>query len=78
MKVFHPNIHIVSNYMDFDEDVRQISFGLGMDMGWEPQPGHFTLNSNPSLGGEGAGGVLASVSSGSIYLFIFASKHPYF
>uniref|UniRef100_A0A8C7B7F4 5'-nucleotidase, cytosolic IIIB n=1 Tax=Neovison vison TaxID=452646 RepID=A0A8C7B7F4_NEOVI len=23
MKVFHPNIHIVSNYMDFDEDVEE-------------------------------------------------------
>uniref|UniRef100_A0A673V617 5'-nucleotidase, cytosolic IIIB n=1 Tax=Suricata suricatta TaxID=37032 RepID=A0A673V617_SURSU len=23
MKVFHPNIHIVSNYMDFDEDVAE-------------------------------------------------------
>lgn len=27
-KVFHPNIHIVSNYMEFDEDVSCISLGL--------------------------------------------------
>ncbi|KAI2582976.1 NT5C3B isoform 16, partial [Pan troglodytes] len=36
MKVFHPNIHIVSNYMDFNEDVSQILFGLGKDEGWGP------------------------------------------
>lgn len=50
MKVFHPNIHIVSNYMDFDKDVSQISFGLGMGKGWGPPQGHFTLNINPNLG----------------------------
>lgn len=35
-QVFHPNIHVVSNYMDFDEDVSQISFRLEMDVGWGP------------------------------------------
>nr|XP_045744890.1 7-methylguanosine phosphate-specific 5'-nucleotidase isoform X6 [Mirounga angustirostris] len=29
MKVFHPNIHIVSNYMDFDEDWLHFSVHLG-------------------------------------------------
>ena len=28
MKVFHPNIHIVSNYMDFSEDVSHVLAGL--------------------------------------------------
>lgn len=33
-KVFHPNIHIMSNYMEFDEDVSCISLGLGLEEGW--------------------------------------------
>lgn len=62
MKVFHPNIHIVSNYMDFDEDVSLTSFRLG---GWRggncqhPSPAAAeTLN--PDLGREGREPLLVS------------------
>lgn len=55
MTVFHPNIHIVSNYMDFDEDVSQISFGLGMGEGWEPPTWTHHPNHSPNLGREGKG-----------------------
>jgi len=33
MKVFHPNIHIVSNYMDFSEDVSPVVAGLPKRVG---------------------------------------------
>ncbi|XP_040605630.1 7-methylguanosine phosphate-specific 5'-nucleotidase isoform X4 [Mesocricetus auratus] len=52
MKVFHPNIHIVSNYMDFSEDVSHASSGLqerrGFLQGFKGQLIH-TYNKNSSV-----------------------------
>lgn len=63
-KVFHPNIHIVSNYMEFDEDV-----SWGWKRGGDRQPGCFTLNVNPD-GGGGREGMPASLPSAVIYLLV--------
>jgi hypothetical protein len=57
MKVLHPNIHIVSNYMDFSEDVRHISSRLGRESSGARQSVGFTLHLTPHLG-ESEGGVL--------------------
>ena len=68
MKVFHPNIHIVSNYMDFDEDVSRVSFKLGMEEGWgPPAPRAISETVNPNLGREG---MLASCTQSVIYFFM--------
>ena len=52
--MFHPNIHVVSNYMEFDEEVSHISFGLGRGAG-DSQLGCFPLNVNPDGRKKGEG-----------------------
>lgn len=49
MKVFHPNIHIVSNYMDFDEDVSQVKSLLGWEWTWVGTTSQGTSPQTPTL-----------------------------
>lgn len=67
MKVFHPNIHIVSNYMDFDEDVSRISFRLGVEEGWGPASPQAAPESLNPGGGEG-GKVCWLLALGQVFI----------
>lgn len=78
MKVFHPNIHIVSNYMDFDEDVSLTSFRLG---GWRggnrqhPSPAA-AEPLNPDLGRKGRE-LLLAVCPQAFTCFFMHTKDTY-